>query len=266
MQWTNLLCGAALAGLLAACSSSGGSGEDDVPIEVQTNFDTDGNMPVFVFDPATGTLTGTLEGNPLGPYESYPVNGLPANFASITRINTNGVVEYIMAGETQDEMGLAMAFVRTPGNLLGRKFYVLQRTGETAAQGPDAGTVGFTGAYAAQMLAQTGGTTIDMRMTGDATLTANFEDGEISGNITNRQDNLGNPADDVTLNLTTLENEAFTGTTTGGALTGGTAQEGTYVGILTGPDAEDVAAFVGVDHSNGTTQYYESGVIIGTED
>ena len=141
----------------------------------------------------------------------------------------------------------------------GDKPYALDRLSETTLPGVDSGTVIYAGQYAGQY--QTSGPQYG-HIFGDATLTVNFADLEIFGTVTNRANTGGLAADDIALQVTALDNGAFTGTSTGGALSGAISQGGTYMGLLTGPDGNEAIAHVTIRSTLEGVFYNESGAII----
>ncbi|MEE9389385.1 MAG: hypothetical protein V3U96_12335 [Paracoccaceae bacterium] len=172
------------------------------------------------------------------------------NFAYVATTDAGGFVVAISNG--QSDMGLA---------------YTYYQGGET----PTSGTSGtFNGNYAATYILSTDAGGSSQTISGDAQLIVDFSAGTITGSITNREADISlllNPAvADVTFTPTGISDFGFSGTTTGGEITGGTTTTaGTYSGIFDGAGAEQVIGGIAIVHDVGGVTYYEAGAFIATQ-
>jgi len=142
---------------------------------------------------------------------------------------------------------------------------VYGRTAETAL--PGTGTASYSGEYASMLVNDADGDPFRL-IYGQADLAADFGDGTISGVISNRAD-FSNPDisfADVTLSEAALSNGRFSGGVSGGSGNGiivTTASDGTYQGMIVGPNGEEVVGGVIIPHLYGPDEVTEYGAFIG---
>lgn len=133
---------------------------------------------------------------------------------------------------------------------------------------PDDGTATFTGKYAGYIVG-TDFFKAERLLAGDVELTADFDDGEISGVISNRFNQIKpeKTLGDMVLNATDIDDAGFAGTTTGGAFNDGTASvsDGSYSGLFVGEDGEEIVGGVSVQHVRSGTDLVEVGVFIAEQ-
>ena len=141
----------------------------------------------------------------------------------------------------------------------------------------------YNGEYVALLLNNAGasGQEVQGIITGDASLTALFGDATISGTIVNRAllDKNGNAVAgssvaDADLNIANIAGDGtYQGTTSGGAITlSGTNpysinEDGEYVGVLVGSNAEGTGGLTKILHERDDTMdpYSEFGTFVGTK-
>lgn len=156
---------------------------------------------------------------------------------------------YIAYGETSSGAGYASSIIsetaRALGGVVGGAFGRLSET-----EMPNSGSATYTGAYEGWL-----GDGSDFEayalVLGDVEMTANFDNNDISGTISNREVySEDETLDDVTLNLASIESGGFTGTTTGGDLTGsaGAPSQGDYSGMFVGADGQEIVGGLMIDH------------------
>ncbi|SFR31910.1 hypothetical protein SAMN04488005_0207 [Yoonia tamlensis] len=137
----------------------------------------------------------------------------------------------------------------------------LTRTGTTVI--PATGSAAYSGTYGAIVVDGSRDLSPET-VSGTATLTVNFAYDSVTGMITNRVFDGTTAADDVTLNLTDLVDGAFVGSTSGGALNSGglVAADGTYTGLIVGPNGEAIVGAVTISHAGPNTFTEQGGMVL----
>jgi len=109
-------------------------------------------------------------------------------------------------------------------------------------------------------------------ITGDASLTANFDDGTIEGSVTDRRyvdmrtggTVLGSSVEDLTYEETDISSTGrFSGTATEGELTTGAityvTSDGAYEGLVAGTDGSEIVGASTLTHTFGANEFLEIG-------
>jgi len=170
--------------------------------------------------------------------------------------------ELTLYAETISGAG-AVFVVQSPSVELGVAGVRVARLGETNL--PSGGLATFNGEYA--------GIFVDEDLVavavieGDAELIADFASASISGDITNRF-GAGFTADDIVLLSTAITSAgAFSGTTGGGSIIGGTtAFNGEYIGLIVGAAGNEVVGGVNIPHTQiGLDDLIEIGGFVAAE-
>ena len=248
----------ATSGALTACGSS--------------NTPVGGAPPPITVGPATQqTGLATLTATPIAGTSNFLFASDGIDNASVVTDGsvTNGtLIGYKNAADD------SFAFVASTGNSIaaigvsdpligGLDGQLITRIGSTTI--PVSGTAIYSGSYAG-FLKQSN--LVGAIVYGDAVLTADFTANEINGAITNRQridlsTLVPSPAFEV-LDLETgsIDNAGgFSGSTSEGGIFG-LSTTGSYSGLLTGPNAEEVAGQVDVSHDAGGAMIFETGVFV----
>ena len=253
---------------LAACGGSGtptteqprtaDAFDDDI-----TSTSTPSTITVD-FSQATNQFTFAADGTGLNGLvrEEAQDNGIVLGFQD----NNDALFGYAYRSDT----GLVAAVGGDDSgfNFRGATF---ERFGE--AEAPQTGAATFTGDYAGMGGQQTpggNGNDVQYLINGDVTLSADFADNTVVGEITNRtilsENNTPNgfTTEDITLNSTTLDDDLrFTGVATGGAINGGTSSNGSFTGSING-DAEEAIGILTIDQDHNGTDNFEWGIFAVT--
>lgn len=186
------------------------------------------------------------------PEESF---GTPAAFQEYS--TSSGFVAY---GVTNSGAGYAAAALsdtnRVLGGVAGAAFGRL-----TDTEMPDNGSATYTGSYEGVLGDSGDYEPYNILVIGDVEMTADFDTNNISGTISNRlQFGDGDTLDDVTLNMTSIENGGFIGKTSGGDFPGasGSPSQGEYSGMFVGANGQEIVGGLLIEH----TDFVEAGAFI----
>lgn len=247
--------GAACVALLASCDQTEFVGEPEAVASATAS--TGGAAAYdFIYLPTGGTPDRVLRALPSAGWYYYPdtLTGVPSDFQVFLQ-STEG---YLLHGLTIS--GGGEVFVVDNGAQI-------SRIGESSV--PTTGSVTYTGSYAAIVVTGVRDMSPET-VSGAVTLNVDFDtifnDPTVSGVITDRIYAGSIVADDVILVSTDLLSGAFAGTTTGGNLNsdGLSAANGTFNGLIVGPNSEEAIGSVTIVH-DGTTTYTEHGGFILSE-
>lgn len=151
----------------------------------------------------------------------------------------------------------------------------VSRTGETSL--PSSGSATFTGPYAGTLVNITNQFHYKDHIVGTATVDVDLDNALVDVAITDRsQPSVIDAGSDITFsdliaNDLSLQNDAtFEGSATGGGLRSGaflraTPSNQTITGLLGGPEGEEVAGAVSVDHNFSTATLREQGFFLATD-
>lgn len=242
---------------LGACSSSGGGGTLNGPIVSQFHGDLPADLTVtydavadeYTIESGGETVVLTSGGASTPGFAAYEDNVASGYYIKET---DSGSAFGAIIGS--DDAGL---------NLVGVHFGRLTET-----ERPTEGTASYSGEYVA-ILADATDHGDEGRVLGDAMLTADFGNMSIEGTISNRTID-GDEFADVILESTTIDDTAaFSGTATGGRYAHGsnvgTTSNGSYVGLITGANGEDLVGGLRIDHVIDGDNLIEAGVFIASE-
>lgn len=252
----DLVIAAASTFLLAACFGNGpdstavATTEDVAPTVARTGSAAN---YAFVYQPTGGTPDRVLRTQSNSGWYYYPdtLAGIPSKFKTY-RQSSEG---FLLRG-TSDSGSGEVIVVDNGAQLTRHDPTVL----------PTVGSATYSGSYGAIVV----NGIRDMSpktVSGKATLQVDFKDQNVSGAITDRIYDGVTPSQDVTLNTSSMSGGAFTGTTTGGDLntSGLTAANGSYTGLLVGPNGEEAIGAVTIIHSNGSSTFTEQGGFVANQ-
>lgn len=264
-RYIQLVLGGCAAVSMAACggSSTGTTvlGAGDV---------VEGTVPVS-YDPTTAAVT--LNGNTV----VNPRDTLLTTKGDARLFESGAPTHRSAIAENEDVYAIVVASDGTPTNLVGAAF---GRREETVL--PD-GEAAFSGDYAGLTVRSAAGldNAVTSMLTGDVALTVNFDDGIMSGSITNREvltpagtNNAFFDAADVIISDGTIaENGTFSATTSGGEfipvlVQTWTSDAGSVNGVLGGETGASAAGILRIEHSSdgSASVYNEVGAFVATED
>lgn len=127
---------------------------------------------------------------------------------------------------------------------------------------PVSGTAFYAGDYSGVYFIITDENSVwQDNITGRVTLDANFTDSSLSGLIYNRVSVFGG-MDNVVLSASSISNGAFSGTTSGGSGGNYTASDGTYEGLFTGADADEVIGSISIPMTDINRPGFETGIFV----
>jgi hypothetical protein len=262
--------------MLAGCGGGVGTGigpENDLEEEADPVVDRFGPVEVALgqipaglsvtYDPAAETVTvddGT------GPVTlDYALTQGPRDDPGRFYYYAISSQEFIARQETTSGRGLAM-FVRLPGS--GMAGAIVSRVSDTEM--PVSGSAAFTGSYIGGLFDEAAVMQFLIQR-GKVTLMADFEAAAISGEITDRTIP-GMVAAPVRLGQATIADGDFAGTTTGGAvealvrpnltIPGTSAAPGTYSGLFTGADGQEIVGSVAIPHLSSGNLLTEYGAFV----
>jgi len=173
-----------------------------------------------------------------------------------------GTGEYVFYAPTASGEAYSALAIRS-GGTIGAAVY--GRTAQTAV--PGTGTASYSGDYVSMLVREDGNPA--RLIFGRSDLTADFGAGTISGVISNRSDfsDPGTSYADVTLSEAGISGGRFSGTVTGGAGNSSyitTVSDGSYKGMMAGPNGEEVVGGVIIPHVyGGTDNLTEYGAFMG---
>ena len=254
--------------VLTACSGGGGGTATaptvvTVPALSQTAGDTEVAVEV---SPGGDTITVTKSGGP------EATSTLSAPDVGTYRTVFDDVGDYTFAFVSTGDGSVAGGATYEDGaEQTHGVFY--ERIGDTDL--PTTGSATFTGDYLAMLIdPATGGTLIGAGITGNASLTVDFAESTVSGEITDRGvyslvsgDPFGSVSgvDPMMLELTSLSaTGTFIGDASGGAITSGMSvstisASSFYSGLVAGADAGEAVGAVSALHTLGLEQFLEIG-------
>jgi hypothetical protein len=184
----------------------------------------------------------------------YDTDGLTLTNGTLTvysRLEPNDLNGFGFAiyGETSTGSG-AVTLVNSNDTGIVTLVADIERIGTTEI--PTAGRIEYVGSYIGQfniLEDSAWSLTGDVGITGDVMLTANFSNAStISGAVTNRSSG-GASVADINLELSAVSNGGFTGAASGGEYGfSSSSVNGTYAGLLTGPDATEVIGGILIEH------------------
>ncbi len=242
-------------GSLVACSGSGGSSGSGVGPSPEVSSLTGSPATEYEFDADNNRV---LLGNPVATQvaaeEATIEVTVPENFNAYQGTERdifafrgvtpsgNGVTTIYAAGA--DAASLTGAFAERAGP-------------ETVV--PDTGIVNYDGQYAG-VIRSLEGDSVSHAVSGTATMTASFADGQVSGVISDRVATLlslttiQTDLADIELQTTSIENGGFAGTTTGGGFPTVLGFEfdtdqGNYSGLFVGADGEEIVGNLDITHT-----------------
>lgn len=255
--------------IVAACGNSGGGTNATDPVTVSSTVGTIGNNPTtatfdstndeIIVENTSGSMVAlaTSASNNTGSFLGY-------------RNNREDIIGFRAISGSGDSVALLVGDEGLSGTLKDE----FARLSDTAL--PVMGSAHYTGDYVAFVM-DGSNTDIDLAITGDVSLMADFADMSVNGSITNRVGRAAEGlsvensivASDLTFTAGTLDAEgAFSGQIdTSGIYTDGTgsyAPDGTYAGLISGADAGEVVGGVNIvwTEVGGTATRTESGVFI----
>ena len=257
-------CGFAAVGL-AACGGSSG------PVILGPGDVVDGPVPVS-YDPSTAAVT--LNGNGVvDPRDTLlATKGDARLFASAAPIHRSALAE------NDDAYAIVVATDDLSPEFIGAAF---GRRDETIL--PE-GTATFSGDYAGLTVFQrpTADDDVTSMLTGDVALSVDFDDGSLTGDITNREVLLptganyaGYEAEDVAISGGTIAaNGTFMASATGGAFISAfpgevwSTSDGAVSGVFAGAEGGTAAGVLSITHTEttGDDDFREVGAIIATAD
>ncbi len=138
------------------------------------------------------------------------------------------------------------------------------RSGETTL--PQSGGATYAGQYSGILVRETTGISLGF-LGGDAELTVDFAAQTISGEITNRFQEV-DPLANITLGAAAINSNAgFTGVAAGGEYfaSGGTTSNGSYSGLLVGSSGVNIVGGIVLNHFVAGTDLIEIGGFSGTQ-
>lgn len=177
--------------------------------------------------------------------------------------NPTGTIILAQKSVSKDAFVLAIASRYTELNFIGVKY-----GRNSATELPTSGIVTYSGRYMGLM----GDASVrvgEVLVYGDLSVSVDFENMEISGEIINRDSvNVSSDFADVILAPTNLDSSAeFSGTPTGGTITdrgrGGILSTGEYAGLIAGANGEEIVIGIVIEYElDGVRQLETGGFVI----
>ncbi len=286
MKIARFLTCAGVTSFAAACSGGSGSESDTVdppPAAVETTVVASKNE-IATFSYGTFLFPGGPTGS--GPPSEFDVGviipgsgGLlflsnivnndasivePEGFtAYITRANLVDSGGRAVRGLTPSEAGEAIAVVYGEPRTDALSYFLSR---EVDAVIPVTGTADYAGGYMGVYRFASNNRPAG-HITGSVELSVDFTNSAVSGMITDRANTGIDTLDPITLEVGTLVDGSFSGTTTGGAFDSTVASTGTFTGMIVGENGQEVIGGLQLTHrAGGVDRFDEVGVFVGVEE
>ncbi len=274
--------------LAAACSGGGGDdGDGDTvdppPAAVETTV-VASKDEIATFSYGTFLFPGGANG--AGPPSEFDVgviipgsggllflSNIVNNDASI--VEPEGFTAYITRANLADSGGRAVRGLTPSG--AGEAIAVIYAEPRTDALSyfldreidsviPVTGTADYAGGYMGLYRFASDNSPAG-HITGRVALSVDFSSNAVSGLITDRANTGIETLDPITLEVGTLVDGSFSGTTTGGDFDSTVASSGTFSGMIVGENGQEVIGGLQLTHrAGGADRFDEIGVFVGVEE